>query len=45
MLSSNINNEGANEPVSYKEAMVRHNWPEWRVAIKWEYNSPIKNGI
>ena len=44
MLSSNIDNEGADEPRSLKEAMVRHDWPEWKMAMEREYNSLIENG-
>ncbi len=28
MLSSNVDNEGVDEPASLKEAMSRHDWPE-----------------
>ena len=28
ILSSNVDNEGPDEPASLKEAMARHNWPE-----------------
>ena len=44
MLSSNINNEGVDEPASLKEAIVRHEWPEWKMAMEREYNSLIENG-
>ncbi len=44
ILSSNVDNEGADEPASVKEAMVRHDWPEWNMAMKREYNLLIENG-
>ena len=44
MLSSNVDNEGADEPKSLKEAMARHDWPEWKMAMEREYNSLMENG-
>ncbi len=44
ILSSNIDNRGANEPASLKEAISRHYWPEKKMAMEREYNLLIKNG-
>ena len=44
MLSSNIENEGADKPASLKEAMARRDWPEWKMAMKREHDSLIENG-
>ncbi len=44
MLSCNIDNEEADEPVSFKEAITRHDWPEWKMAMEREYNSLMENG-
>lgn len=33
MLSSNMDNGGANEPASLKETMARNDWPEWKMAM------------
>ncbi len=44
ILSSNVDNEGPDEPASLKEAMARHNWPEWKKTVEIEYNSLIENG-
>ncbi len=44
MLSSNVDNEGPDEPASLKEAMARHDWPQWKKAIEIEYNSLMENG-
>ncbi len=44
MLSSNVDNEGPDEPVSLKEAMARHDWPDWKMAMGREYKSLMENG-
>ncbi len=44
MFSSNVDNEGADEPASLKEAMARHDWPEWKMTMEREYNSLMENG-
>ena len=44
MLSSNIDNEGTDEPASLKKAMACCNWPEWKIAIEREYNFLMENG-
>lgn len=33
MLSSNMDNGGADEPASPKETMARHGWPGWKMAM------------
>ena len=43
MFSSNMDNEGADEPTSLKEPMAWHDWPEWKIAIERKYNSLIEN--
>ncbi len=43
ILSSNIDNEGADEPASLKEAIARHDWSEWTMAMEREYNSLMEN--
>lgn len=45
MLSSNIDNKGADEPVSLKKAMAWHNWLEQKMAMKTKYNLLMKNSI
>ena len=44
MLSSNVDNEGADELATPKEAIARHDWPEWNMAIERKYNSLMENG-
>ncbi len=44
MISSNVDNEGVDEPASLTEAMARHDWPEWKMAMEREYNSLMENG-
>ena len=44
MLSFNVDNEGENELATLKEAMARHDWPEWKIAMEREYNLRIENG-
>ncbi len=39
-----MDNKGPDEPTSLKEAMARHDWPEWKKAMEIEYNSLIENG-
>lgn len=45
MLSSDIDNGGADEPPSLKEVTPRHNWLEWKMVMGREYNSLIENSI
>ncbi len=43
MLSSNVDNKGVDEPASLKEAIVRHDWLKWKMAMQREYNLLIEN--
>lgn len=43
-LGANADNEGPDEPVTFEEAMSKHDWLEWKKAMESEYNSFIENG-
>lgn len=44
MLSCNMDNEEADKPTTFEEAMTPHDWPEWKMAIEQESNSRMENG-
>lgn len=43
-LSTNIDNKRPNKPATLEEATSKHDWPEWKKAMKSKYNLLIENG-